>query len=176
MSNLVVPGKEGRKRAQQPPVPPEISEAVELWAREWGRHARITHLMITDPPTPQIHLSPKPNDPRRKKVQEGEWAPEEAEETVHLWEYEGTAPEGSYVGIPLRSLGVRGVLRWLERGNTWSERGEVDSLQEGVDRERKRRKRAEKQVEDSDLDDVEHIAKRVKRQITDTPLIQPGID
>ena len=169
MSGLILPGETGRRRAAEPTVPVEIADAVERWAREWGRHARITHLMHTDPPTPQVRLSPRYGDPDLKLVSEGKMPAEEAEEVVHLWEYD---PEKGYVGVPLAELGVRGVVEWLQRGNTESGSGEFDSLQDALDHVREQQKRETRKLKQELRDDVRRLAGEVGPHMRGVPQIQ----
>ena len=106
----------------------EIADAVELWARRSGRHATIGWVP-TDPPTPQVRITLKPDDGRLEAYRQG-LVSEEPVETVELVDWE----EGSLQSTPLNlgDLGVSGVMEILEKGDTWSGRGEYDSLQQGV--------------------------------------------
>lgn len=122
---ILVPG--GRRDG--PTVPVEIRDAVEKWARSWGRHADVVYITVTSPPTPQVRIELKPDDPRLRPWQEGD-ADEKPVETVELVEWDDQKKR--FVGINLMDLGADGVVEILERGNTWSGRGEYDSLQEGI--------------------------------------------
>lgn len=170
MGGLILPGRTGRERAAKPTVPAEIADAVEQWARRWGRHARIDHVTYTSPPTPQVRISPKHGDPNLKLVQDGKIPPEEAEEVVHLWEWD--EEKRCYVGVPLSSLGVQGVLRWLNRGNTWSGSGEYDSLQEALTDQREKKRREQKKLRRELKEDVRRIAQEVGRHMLGVPTIQ----
>ncbi len=109
-------------------MPVEIADAVENWARKWGRHATIGWLPTT-PPIPQVRLTLKPDDGRLSLYREGRIA-EEPVETVELVEWDEA--QGCYVGLNLMELGAGGVVEILDRGNSWSGRGEYGSLQEAV--------------------------------------------
>lgn len=130
---IVVSG--GRRAA--PSVPVEIRDAVEKWARSVGRHADIVFITFTDPPTPQVRIELLPHDPRLRAWQEGK-ADEKPVETVELVEWD--AEKKRYVGMNLMDLGADGVVELLQRGNTWSGRGEYLSIQEGVVAARRQRR------------------------------------
>lgn len=116
-------------RRGTPTVPVEIRDAVEQWARTCGRHADIVFVPHTRPPIPQVRIELLPHDPRLRAWQEGD-ADEKPVETVELVEWNDE--KKCYVGMNLTDLGAGGVVELLERGNTWSGRGEFSSIQEGV--------------------------------------------
>lgn len=124
-SSIIIPGA----RRGAPSVPVEIRDAVEQWARSCGRHADIVYIPFTNPPIPQVRIELLPHDPRLKAWQEGD-ADEKPVESVELVEWNDE--KKCYVGMNLTDLGAGGVVELLERGNTWTGRGEFDSIQEGV--------------------------------------------
>lgn len=130
-------------RSAHPRVPVEIADAVELWARQFGRHATIAWVP-TSPPTPQVRISLKASDPMRQMADL--FQGEEPAETVELVKWD--EKRGCYAPVSLDDLGVTGVLEILERGNTWSGRGEFSSHEEAlkaqaeeIQRSNERRKR-----------------------------------
>ena len=86
-----------------------------------------------------VRLSLRPNDKRLQLYREGKM-PEPPTEEVWLVEpnpkagepiaYAPGQREPAVVGLKLEELGVGGVLTYLQRGNTWSGRGEFASLEE----------------------------------------------
>ncbi|MFW6201947.1 MAG: hypothetical protein ACOC8B_05175, partial [Gemmatimonadota bacterium] len=129
--SLVVPGRYAR-----PMVPSAVAHAVEGWAETWGRRVRWEWVDHPGLRCWAVHLSPVPGDPKRKAVQEGDFAPGEADEHILL-------VDGGEA-MDLEQYGPSGVVRWLERNNMYSGRGEVDGLEAQVRRERDRkRERAE---------------------------------
>lgn len=138
------------KRRDVAAIPVEIADAVELWAREQGRHGTVAWVRIPgQAPVPQVRLTLKPDDPRLKAWQTGattlngagERVPlydEEPVETIELVEWD--EEQRTYVPMDLMTLGAGGVRTLLERGNMWSGCGEFDSLQEAIVEARRRQK------------------------------------
>lgn len=162
-------------RGSSPGVPPDIHEAVELWARKYGRHGRVVRIDHFEPPLYQVRLTPRSGDPRKKQVQEGLIPKEEAEETVelHYWDEE----KRKYVPYRLEELGASGVRRILEKGNTWSGRGEFDSVEEAVEHTQREREKAQRKLHKDRKDDIKHAASGVtRRRVLDVPAIRAGMD
>lgn len=157
-----------------PRVPVEIADAVEKWARKYGRHARVTYIDHVEPPIPQVRITPAPGDPLAEKVQTGELPPEAAEETVELMHQKRGEP--GYTPYRLEELGVSGVLRILNRGNTWSGRGEFDSPVEASEEAREQNQRARKEAYREGLDETIQAGRSVRRQAFGIPLKEVGID
>lgn len=127
----------GRRIAR--PVPPSsIADAVERWARQWGRHGRLEwHDALK---CFVIHFSRRSDDPTLAAVQAGLRA--ESTESVMLHEWKQNARPHPYlpgqtvpgwVAMDLEQYGVDGVLAILDRGNLWSGRGEYRTPQEALD-------------------------------------------
>lgn len=132
---------------QAPSAPPEIAEAVELYAREGGRTGSIRYA-----PYPlnlwEARFSLKPNDPAMRAWQEGR-ASEPPTETVLFVEQNPdsgkrksfvddrgrriTYVDGPFRAIDIRQLGAEGVRNFLQKGNTWSGRGQFASVGAAVD-------------------------------------------
>jgi hypothetical protein len=110
-----------------PTIPADIAEAVEMWARGRGRHARMEwnpHLGCA-----VIHFRIPGNSRSLADYQAG-LAPEPTESiALHEWD----AEKGHYVPLDLGQYGVGGIVELLERADTRSGRGEFGSLQEQVD-------------------------------------------
>jgi hypothetical protein len=162
-----------------PRPPPEIAEEVELFAREWGRTAKL-HFVPHGGWFARFEL--KPNDPRMKAVRDGT-APEVPTEDVwfHLphpraGEVVNGVKQGPFIPIPLGDLGPSGVRRFLERGNTWSGRGEFASFEEAVkfmnDKNEQVRATNKKEAKEHARDHE----KDTRRTRWKTPFLPVGID
>ena len=109
-------------------APPEIAEAVELWAREHrGTHGKIVWNAVMK--CWEIQFELKPDDPRMKRWRDGKLRVKPVEPVyLHRQKMVDGRPAPHYEGIPLEELGVEGVLAWLDEGNTWSGRGRHKSF------------------------------------------------
>ena len=116
-----------------PRAPYEYQDVVELWARGSGRHAK---LHFTPGGTWFVRISLKNDDPRmelyklglvEEPMGEDVWLhlPNPAEGKVVNGE-----KQGAFIPLPLADLGTSGLREFLERGDTWSGRGEYMSLLE----------------------------------------------
>lgn len=164
MSGLIA--RVGRSR---PRVPVEIADAVEKWARRYGRHARVVFIEHTDPPIPQVRITPMHDDP----IRAADIPPEEKEEAIELMEWD--EEKGSYVPKDLHELGAQGVIRFLNKGNTFAS-GEFDSLEEASEEARKSRERAAKKAYRDGKEDARAVGRAVKNQLLDIPKHRTGID
>lgn len=114
------------QRTELPRCPWDIQEVVELWARESDRHAKVFFVPNAGW---MARISLKSDDERMISFQQGL-----AEEppTEDIWFHEpvqGGRP-GDYEPLDILQMGASGVREFLERGNTWSGRGEYRSLEE----------------------------------------------
>jgi hypothetical protein len=108
-------------------IPYEFRDAVELWARQYGRHAKIGYNIFMRCPVVEITL--KPEDPRMRAWRDGKLRVEPTEAVpLHYQPSEG-AP---YQPMNLDMLGVSGLIEMLEKANTWTGRGEYSSMREAV--------------------------------------------
>lgn len=152
-------------------VPYEISDAVELWARQWGRHGTITfnHALRC----PVIEFTLRPDDPRMKAFQEGRLK-HEPKECIPL-HYQRTEPDGTksvhYFALNLEDLGVSGVLELLNRGNCWSGTGEYKSFKEAAQVMGEHNDRLKKQIKDALVVEGRMRARDMRRQVLDLPLV-----
>lgn len=121
----------------QPEAPAWFVDEVELWAREWGRHATTRW-------EPKLncfvsYLSRQPDDPVLELVQQGKRADEGEPFYWHEWSNKPVkrSPFGKmvpgYVSLDPEDLGVSGVRERLDRANLWG-RGEYDSLDDLADK------------------------------------------
>ena len=126
--------------------PAEIADEVEMYARQHGRHASLHPVpaMIRHGRgkgwTWVVRISLRPTDPALLPYQTGA-AGEESTEDVWLHVTNPRAgqkisgsniPEPDYLPLDIEQMGPSGVRAFLERGNSWSGRGEHGSLQEVV--------------------------------------------
>lgn len=106
-------------------IPWELQDEVELWARQYDRHAKL-HFIPVGGFFCRITL--RPDDPRMKSFQEGLLdQPDPPGEDVWFNTPDG---HGGTKCLDIREMGASGVKEFLEKGNTWSGRGEYDSIVE----------------------------------------------
>lgn len=123
--------------SQYPRAPGAFQDVVELWARESDRHATLHYAPSG---TWFVRISLKTDDKRLRLYQMG-LADEPMGEDVwlhlpnpHEGKVIGSERQGPFIPIDLEQLGVTGLREFLDKGNTWSGRGEYLSL---VDQRRK---------------------------------------
>jgi hypothetical protein len=116
-------------------IPYQITDAVELWAREHGRHGSVRR----DPRGfAVIELSIKDDDPRMKGWREGKLKSKPVDKVPLLYQktfrdqYGKEQRSPRYSPIDLEELGVSGVLEILNRGNLASGTGEWRDLMQCV--------------------------------------------
>ncbi len=163
----------------QPRVPSEYQEVVELWARGSGRHAKLNKSPCG---TWFARVSLKGDDPRLRMYQMG-LAEEPMGEDV--WFHIPNPEEGkiisgvrmgAWIPLDLEQLGTSGVREFLDKGNTWSGRGEymshVDQLRKvNETNESARRKHRAFQKEES-----RHEMRQSRRFRLGIPFLPVGID
>lgn len=166
----------------KPRPPLEVAEAVEMWARSHGRHATMEYV----PPLRcwSVNLTLKPGDPALRRYQEGK-AEEEPKEGVLLIEWDAAsgapnpvtgAPAGAYRAVDLEEYGASGVVELLEKGNTWSGRGEFESLQEAVTAAASRNREQREKIKARQKEWARQFAGDVRRQYQGIPFLRVGID
>ncbi len=117
--------------SRYPTAPHELQEAVELWARESGRHAK---LHWSPGGTWFVRLTLRADDKRMLLYRQGfSEAPPGEDVWFHIpnpreGQRIGGVLQGPYIPLDIHHLGVSGVREFLEKGNTWSGRGEYLSL------------------------------------------------
>ena len=142
MSGLILTAPRQR---EVPRPPPWLAEEAELFARKSGRTASVSFVPTLFKGetivrgTWVVDIELKPNDPRMKLYQEGR-APKPPTEKVWLHERNPKAGqiipethglrEPPFIGFDIYELGASGVRRFLEKGDTWSGRGQYSSLEE----------------------------------------------
>jgi hypothetical protein len=128
-----------------PTIPFDVAEEVELFARQWGRHARMEWSVHLNAPV--IHFSMPKDSKLWKMWQEGE-LDREPTESVPLIERD---PNTGRIGpINLADYGASGVRELLEKSNVWSGRGKhknlLNAIRENMDRNAKNREEMRKKA------------------------------
>ena len=117
--------------SRYPRAPWDIQQEVELWAREQGRTAKM-HMAPNG--TWFVRLSLRCNDKRMLLYQQGMTAEPPGEDVwfhipnAHEGKIIGGVRQGPYIPLDINQMGVSGIREFLEKGNTWSGRGEYLSL------------------------------------------------
>ncbi len=127
--------------APMPQAPIEIQDEVELWARKSGRHATMHFIPVGGW---FAIVSLHPHDPRMRAYQEG-MAEEPPGEQVWFHKTVAGRP-GDFEGMDILQMGPSGVRTFLEKGDTWSGRGEFRSVEQAA------RKAADHNVEQREKD------------------------
>lgn len=160
-----------------PTAPVEFADAVEQWARGYGRHATLKYVPLMG--CWSVNLSLKPGHPDLKAFQEGR-ASVEPTEGVLLVEWDEAAgppnkttgnPMGEYRAVDLEEYGPSGIVALLERGNTWSGRGEFGSLADAVRVAATRNREEKERIKARLRDDARHLAADQRRQILGIPFV-----
>lgn len=148
----------GGRRYEAPALPPGVADVVELYAREGGRTATMHH-------APHgvwfARFSLRSNDKRMILFRQG-LAAEPPTEDVWFHRFNpGAAKRGEpdYLPLDLWQIGATGVKDFLEKGNTWSGRGEYRSLEHAIEVSDRANERHRQKVKADAEDDVRHMAK-----------------
>lgn len=115
-------------RGAWPKAPPEIATEVELYARESGRTATVHYIPYGGW---FARFSLRCNDKRMLLYQQG-MAPEPPTEDVWFHLPKPGGRPGDFVQLDILQMGASGVRQFLERGNTWSGRGEYASIEDAT--------------------------------------------
>lgn len=117
----------GAPRAHSAPV--DVRDAVELWARQnRGTHGTIVWNQVMNCWECLFEL--RHDDPRMKAFRDGKLKVRPMEPVyLHRQKRDKHGKITPYwEAVPLEELGVSGVLRWLDEGNTWSGTGKYRSF------------------------------------------------
>jgi hypothetical protein len=174
-----------RGKQELPRAPVEIADAVEMYAREHDRHATLEFIPTwidrgrVAAGAWVARFTLRNSDKRMQLYQQG-LAPKPPTEDVwfHVRNPKAaTNPkEPDYFPLDIHQLGVSGIRQFLQRGDTWSGRGEFRSLEEQArlamqsNTEMRERFRAE-QKEASRLEQRDKRRSRFK-----IPFLRVGID
>jgi hypothetical protein len=162
------------------PVPPvEFADEVELWARQSGRHAKIEFrpTMVKEGRVEAgcwvVRISLKPDDRRMLLYRRGQ-APEPPTEDVWLHVPDNSSSTG-YRAFDLGQLGTSGVRQFLERGDTWSGRGEFRSIDEQARLAMDANERMREKHRAFEKEESRHEQRAKRRWRLGIPLV-PGVD
>jgi len=178
----------GRNELPTPPV--EIADEVELYARESGRHATM-HFVPTFAVKGQavhgawvIRFTLRENDPRLGLVQGGQVK----ELTEDVWLHEpnpkygreipgsGGAQEPEFRGVDIYQLGASGVRTFLEKGNTWSGRGEHRSIEDQAQKAMEANRKMREKHRADQKEENRHEQRETRRSRFNIPFLNVGID
>lgn len=181
MAGILIPGR----RVALPVPPADIADEVERYARESGRHASLM-------PVPQfidrgtgkdwtwiIKFTAKEHDAALEPYQQGE-VEEAPGEMVWLHEPNPRAGqlisgtryrEPDYLPLDIEEMGPSGVREFLERGNTWSGRGEYESHLDAVQDARRTNEEIAQKVREQAKEENRYRQRDVRRQRWKIPFI-----
>lgn len=154
-----------------PVAPYQISDEVEDWARGRGRHASLEFIPTLSCWAIRIELPP--HHPSMKLYKDGlsqDARPPTEDVLLHEW----SEDLNGYVAMDIEQLGPSGIRELLEKGDTWSGRGEFASLTEAVEAtiETNRRRRAEMQQYAQDVgEEMGAIHRRQALGLPFTPVL-----
>ena len=170
-----------REGLAAPPV--EIADEVEMYARESGRHATL-HLVPTKfvnghvaEATWVARFTLRPTDPRMKLYQEQKIGEVPTED---VW-FNAPNPASktwadAYEPLDIIQMGASGVRRFLEKGNTWSGRGEFKSIEDQLGHIRdKNETEREKTYEDARYRSKKQAVDK-RRSLLKIPFLGVGTD
>ena len=83
---------------------------------------------------------------------------------------------GPYRAISLGDIGIDGLLTLLDRGNTWSRRGDFNSFQEALFAARDRQKTTMEKTRRDQREETGYWARQIRRQFHKIPFLRVGID
>ena len=153
-------------------APIEFSDAVELHYRKSGRHAHI--VWIPEPVCQwQLKITMRPNDPALRKWQAGEME-KEPFEIFEITYYDEEA--GLYKGYELEDLGVAGLIKMLEKSDSWSGTGQFNSIEEAMAYQVQCQRDEKKRLEDYIRGEVEAAGRSISKIIRNEPYLPVGID
>lgn len=122
-----------------PVCPYEIRDAIEMYGRKNNRSASV-HFVPGGGWFARFSL--RPNDPRMVLFQQGK-AAEPPTEDVWFHVPDPNGRTGDYSPLDICEMGPQGVMEFLDRGNTWSGRGEalspMDALRQNLETKEERR-------------------------------------
>lgn len=166
-------------------APVEISDGLELWARQHGGHASLKWL---DAPMNcwVVRLSLKVGDPRLQsdkpyeqvylhEYRDAEWWAKHAPEKARRHQRSNRIMGGSYA-FDLDELGLEGVIQILDRGNLLSGRGEFRSAEEAGRKQVEKFRSAKHKRRLSLREDARHDALDKRRSILKIPFLPIGIE
>jgi len=163
-----------------PVAPVEVADEVEMWARQSGRHATlrfvptVIRLGTVVGGTWTVRITLRPDDKRLESYRLGR-VTEEPVEVVWLHEPDAESETG-YRPYDLAQLGAGGVRTFLEKGNTWSGRGEFASLEDQLRKVNEQNEQTRRKTYAAVLDNARGHARDRRRQILGIPQVPVAAD
>lgn len=160
--------------AALPKAPFDLQEEVELYARESGRTARL-HYFPGAGWFARFNL--RCNDPAMLLFQQGMTDEPPGEDVFFMVpDPSPTARPGDMVPLDVLQMGRAGVREFLERGNTWSGRGEYDSIVDAHAKAREANRQAKMAFKAQRKDENRQRQRAQRRWWLKIPLVAVGID
>lgn len=175
--SLAIPRK--YRQRQECPAPQDFADAVELYARRYGRHGTLKFV-----PWPLncwvIEFTLMPNDPARLAMQ-GQKVEDDIVEPVYLLRPSTPAETSKRggpheVGYKLDELGVSGMIELLERTNTFSGRGQYASQKEALKDQADKGTEARAKIAETAREEAVEVGMARRRQVFDIPYLTVDID
>ena len=166
-----------RGRSELPRAPYEIQEVVELHFRKHGRTATLHYAPVVGW---FARVSLRSNDKRMLAWREGR-APAPPTEDVYFHypnprHGNGNRREPPFIALDILQMGPTGVQEFLERGDTWSGRGEHTSLVEQARKAREHKRYEKLKLRDQNRVDARLMARDQRRSRLKIPYLGVGID
>jgi hypothetical protein len=157
-------------------IPWQLSDAVEMWARERGKHATIGWNSATN--CAVIDFTLRPDDPRMKAYREGKLRFEPKESL--LLNYRETDSQGREYGpflpLDIEQLGVSGVINMLNEGDVQSGNGKYADMQQAVHAIERRNAQARAKMKDVAVENARLRARDDRRWVAGQPLVTVTTD
>lgn len=147
-------------------VPWDWADAVEVWAREQGRHGRLVWNTVLRCYEAQIDL--KDADPRLLAWQQGKVRQKPVESVFF---HRQDKPGGPWVAMDLQQMGPSGIRKYLDEGNLWSGRGRYRNLMEACRAADDHNQRLEAIMAEAAEQGARDNAREHRRQLFDLPLV-----
>ena len=157
-------------------APVEFADAVELYARQHGRHATMKFVR---PPVNcwVVEFELKAADPRLKAAQAQ--LTETPKEIVYVWREERgknwMKDKPRFVGYKLDELGVTGLIAFLEKTNTWG-RGEYKSHEAAAKDQADKAESSRERLAETHRKEAVARGMDQRRQALDIPFLPVGVD
>jgi hypothetical protein len=168
-----------------PAAPVEIVDEVELYARRHGRTGTLHFIPVGGW---MARFSLRSNDRRMIMYQEGRAA---APPTEDIWFHQNNPLDGKptgeivngrpvrhgrYVPLDICQMGASGVREFLEKGDTFSGRGEFQSVEESVKKALAADDEAAVKLRAGKREDAKATARDRRRSLLKIPVVPVAVD
>lgn len=152
-------------------IPYQFADAVEMWARERGRHARIGWNSATN--CAVIDFTLRADDPRMRAWQEGKLRFEPKESVLlHYRKCDSKGVEsGPYIAMDLEQKGVSGIIDMLNEGDVLSGTGKYRDMQEAVQAVERNNERLRATMREAAVENARLRARDDRRRVAGLPLV-----